>query len=102
MIPKDKVKEILLKHELLEKELSSVNVEPKKYALKSNLIDRVIVSTDSNKIRNYSNKFGNLSPFLRPKKLSGSEVGKFDVWKHALIEAENSKDSVISFSTFSL
>ena len=35
MIPKDKVKEILLKHELLEKELSSVNVEPKKYALKS-------------------------------------------------------------------
>ncbi len=35
MIPKDKVKEILLKHELLEKELSSANVEPKKYALKS-------------------------------------------------------------------
>jgi peptide chain release factor 1 len=35
MIPRDKVKEILLKHELLEKELSSANVEPKKYALKS-------------------------------------------------------------------
>ncbi len=54
-----------------------------KYALKSNLIDRVIVSTDSNKIRNYSNKFGNLSPFLRPKKLSGDKVSDTPVIKHA-------------------
>ena len=27
-------------------------------------------------------KFGAETPFIRPDYLSGSEVGKFDVWKH--------------------
>ena len=41
-----------------------------KTALKSRLIDKVIVSTDSKKYQNLSIKFGALAPFLRPKKYS--------------------------------
>ena len=54
-----------------------------KYALSSKLINKTIVSTDSNKIKNYANKFGNLAPFIRPKKLSGDKVSDTPVIKHA-------------------
>ena len=37
-------------------------------ALKSKLVNRVIVSTDSKKYANISKKFGAEVPFLRPKK----------------------------------
>ena len=35
MIPLDKVKELIIKHEVLEKELASGNIEPKLFAKKS-------------------------------------------------------------------
>lgn len=54
-----------------------------KYALKSRIINKVIVSTDSKKIKNYANKFGKLAPFLRPKNISGDKVSDTPVIEHA-------------------
>jgi len=55
-------------------------------------IDRVVISTDSKEIATISKKAGAQVPFIRPKELSGSEVGKFQVWKHALDQCENYYD----------
>jgi len=55
-------------------------------------IDRVVVSTDSKEIANISKKSGAQVPFIRPKELSGPEVGKFQVWKHALDQCESYYD----------
>jgi CMP-N,N'-diacetyllegionaminic acid synthase len=52
-------------------------------------IDRVVVSTDSVEIANIAKSYGAEVPFIRPAKLSNSEVGKFHVWKHALNYCEN-------------
>ena len=41
-----------------------------KKAIKSNLFDEVIVTTDSKEIADISNKYGALTPFLRPKYLA--------------------------------
>ena len=57
-------------------------------ALKSTLINRVIVSTDSEEYAELSRSYGAETPFIRPDFLAGSEVGKFDVWKHALESCE--------------
>ena len=46
------------------------------------------ISSDSSKILNISNKLGLKNFFIRPKKLSTSNVSKLMVWKHALIESE--------------
>jgi CMP-N-acetylneuraminic acid synthetase len=51
-------------------------------------IDRVVVSTDSEKIADVARQVGAEVPFIRPNELSGPEVGKFDVWKHALNSCE--------------
>ena len=53
-------------------------------ALKSKLITRVIVSTDSVKILNIAKKYGAEVPFLRPKKLCASKSSLKDVCKHAV------------------
>ena len=55
-----------------------------KAAINSKLFDKIIVSTDSAKIRNISIKAGAEVPFLRPKKLSGDKVIDRDVIKHFL------------------
>ena len=47
-------------------------------------IHRVVVCTDSKKIQSIAIKAGAESPFLRPKKISNSKVGKFKVFKYAL------------------
>jgi len=51
-------------------------------------IDRVVVSTDSEEIAVVARDAGADVPFMRPDDLSGPEVGKFDVWKHALRTCE--------------
>jgi CMP-N,N'-diacetyllegionaminic acid synthase len=58
-------------------------------ALKAPEIGRVIVSTDSDEIATIAISAGAEVPFIRPDSLSGPEVGKFDVWKHALENCEN-------------
>jgi len=46
-----------------------------KVALKSKLITRVLVSTDSKKYLLLSKKFGAEAPFLRPKNISKTQGG---------------------------
>jgi CMP-N,N'-diacetyllegionaminic acid synthase len=51
-------------------------------------IDKVVVSTDSEEIAKVARNAGAEVPFMRPDSLSGPEIGKFDVWQHALKSCE--------------
>ncbi len=53
-------------------------------ALNSKYIDRVIVSTDNNKIASISKKYGVDVPFMRPKELATDEAQTIDVVIHVL------------------
>lgn len=57
---------------------------PIKVAKKSKLINRIIVSTDSDKIKKVSLKYGAEVPFLRPKKISGYLSKDIEFIKHAI------------------
>ncbi|MDC1060364.1 pseudaminic acid cytidylyltransferase [Alphaproteobacteria bacterium] len=57
---------------------------PIKIAQNSNLFDKIIVSTDSNKIANIASKYGAEVPFLRPKKISDDYSHSNEVVKHSL------------------
>ena len=59
-----------------------------KAAIKSKVFSKVIVSTDSKKIKNISSKYGAEVPFLRPKKISGSKSRPIDALHHALKKSE--------------
>lgn len=67
-------------------------------ALNVNLFKNIVVSTDSKKISNLSNKLGVESWFLRPKKFSSGKAPKIQAIKHAFFKAEkyyNSKFDII-------
>ena len=51
-------------------------------------IDRIIVSSDSQKIINIVNDYGNYAPFKRPVNLATDESGSLEVIQHALIWVE--------------
>lgn len=51
-------------------------------------IDRVVVSTDSEKIAEVAREAGADVPFIRPDELALSSTGKFQVWQHALQTCE--------------
>ena len=53
-------------------------------AKKSKYIDRIIVSTDDQKIKRISEEFGAEVPFIRPNHLATDEAGSVDVIKHAI------------------
>ena len=53
-------------------------------ALESKLFDKIIVSTDNEKIASIAKEYGAEVPFLRPKELSDDFTGTVDVAKHAL------------------
>ena len=53
-------------------------------ALSSKLIDKVVVSTDSNEIARISKEYGAHVPFLRPRELSTDNSSSFDVYNHAI------------------
>lgn len=53
-------------------------------AIKSKIFDEIIVSTDSDKIKKVSKKFGANVFFKRPKKLSGDKISDKLVIKHAI------------------
>ncbi len=57
-------------------------------ALNAKGIDKVIVSTDSERIAKISRKFGADVPFMRPKELSGDKANSFDAIRHAIKEFE--------------
>ena len=55
-----------------------------KKLIKCKIFDRIIVSTDSEKISKLSNKYGAETPFRRPKYLSGDKTRASSVIKHAI------------------
>ena len=61
-----------------------------KNAIKSNIFDDIIVSTDSKKIAKISNKFGARTPFLRSKKLSNDKTNTISV----IIDAINQMEKI--------
>ena len=46
-------------------------------------IEKVVVSTDSDKIASVAHEYGAETPFVRPKELAADNSGKFEVFKHA-------------------
>lgn len=66
-------------------------------------IDRVIVSTDCEKIAKVAKKYGAEVPFIRPKNLAQDNSSEIDAWKHALtflLESEGEMPSkMISIPT---
>jgi len=54
------------------------------HALATPELNRIVVSTDLEEIAVIAKRAGAEIPFMRPPKLSGPEVGKFQVWQHAL------------------
>lgn len=65
-----------------------------KNALQSKLIDRVIVSTDSEKIASIAQSCGADVPFLRPKKISGDHSPTINTIRHAL-QYIRSKEKIV-------
>ena len=53
-------------------------------AKKSNLINRIIVSTDSKKIKEVAKSYGAEVPFLRPRKISGFLSRDIEYLKHCI------------------
>tara|TARA_B100001057_G_scaffold501082_1_gene620342 strand:- start:9817 stop:10533 length:717 start_codon:yes stop_codon:yes gene_type:complete len=53
-------------------------------AKKVNLIDRIVVSTDSKKYQRIAMNYGAESPFLRPKSISGKLSNEIEYVKHAI------------------
>ena len=62
---------------------------------KAKIFDRIIVSTDSNKIVNISKNYGAECPFLRPKKLSGPKIITADVILHVVKRLKLKNDDYI-------
>ncbi len=58
-------------------------------ALKSNLFEKVIVSTDDIEIAKIAKKYGAEVPFIRPKELSDDFTGTVDVVNHTVTSLEN-------------
>ncbi|MEX0827494.1 MAG: acylneuraminate cytidylyltransferase family protein [Haliea sp.] len=51
-------------------------------------IDRVVTSTDDDRIARQATEAGASAPFRRPPELSGDRVGDWEVLEHALLEME--------------
>ena len=55
---------------------------PIQTSLRSNLIDKTLISTDSRRIAKIAKKYKCEVPFLRPKKFAGDKSTDYDVFKH--------------------
>lgn len=62
-------------------------------ALKANIFDKVIVSTDDEEIAQIAKQYGAEVPFIRPKELSDDYTGTTDVINHAIeyLESQGEK-----------
>ena len=63
-------------------------------AIKTNLFDRVIVSTDNPAIAKVAIKYGAEAPFVRPEELSDDFTGTHEVIRHAVKWLENSGEKI--------
>ena len=70
-------------------------------AYKSNCFDRVIVSTDDDKIAKIARSYGADVPFFRPDELSDNHVGTLPVIKHAVEWVDKKQDDKVE-SLFSV
>ena len=73
-------------------------------ALKSNIFDKIILSTDSKKIQSIGKKYDILIPGLRPKNLAASNSDQFDTHKYIFkklnINDDNSVVCVLNNNPF--
>ncbi len=60
-------------------------------ALASELIDRVIVSTDDNEIADVARQYGAEIPFMRPQELACDDSREWLAWQHAIRTLEAAK-----------
>ena len=67
---------------------------PIECAKKSKFVNRIIVSTDGEKIANVAKKYGAEVPFLRPKKYSHSKASQLDVIIHTLNYLEKNESYI--------
>ncbi len=65
--------------------------------LNSKYIDKVIVSTDSKKIKSFSEKYGADVPFLRPKKLSLDKTLSVHALQHAVKKCEEIYNTIYDY-----
>ena len=75
---------------LLGKPLIAWTIEQ---ALASEYLDRVVVSTDDEKIAEISRKYGAKVPFMRPKESAADEARRIDVVLHAIDWMEKNDNS---------
>ena len=61
-------------------------------ALRSDLVDRVIVSTDDAEIADIAREYGAEVPFMRPPELAQDDTVDFPVFEHALIWLAENED----------
>lgn len=85
---------------ILNKNIKIFNGKPLIYwsiveSLKSKYIDRVLVSTNSNKIKAISEKYGADVPFLRPQSYAKNNSNVLDAINHVLINIDEPYDMVI-------
>jgi N-acylneuraminate cytidylyltransferase len=66
-------------------------------AVKSNLFDRVIVSTDDSVIADIAKEFGAETPFMRPNDISGDCVGTDSVVNHAIQWVKKNDPRVLKY-----
>ena len=59
--------------------------------------NKIICSTDSEKIRSIALDFGAKAPFLRPKELGTDSASKIDVWKHMLNFCESDENQTYDY-----
>jgi N-acylneuraminate cytidylyltransferase len=59
-----------------------------KHAKSCSRIERVIVSTDSEKIKEIALEYGAEVPFMRPAELANDTASELDGWRHAIKELE--------------
>ena len=90
---------------LKKKNLRKVNGKPLIYypikdALKTKIIDDIIVSTDDKKIAFFAKKYGAKVPFIRPKKLSGDLATTESCLKHALLTYERENKVKYDYGVF--
>jgi len=83
------------------KNIKNFNGKPLLYwtleeAIKSKIFNKIILSTDSIKIKNKAKKFNILIPGLRPKKLAQAKSDQFDTHKYIFDQLNiNNKNSVV-------
>jgi CMP-N-acetylneuraminic acid synthetase len=73
---------------------------PIKYALKSKLITKLIVSTDSPEIAKVAEKFGAEIPFLRPTEIASDLATTESVLTHAISTIEATSNDYFDFCVF--